>query len=234
VIAAGALSLAAATAYLAAALNARRWPWWRTASFVAGAAVVFGSIAIGDRTLVVHMVGHALLVAVAPPLIVLGRPVSLALRVYSPPARERLLGIMRSRAARALLNPALVWIAFVATQFAFHMTALYDLAERHVWLHELEHGALLVTALVFWSVALAAEPLPRRLSAPARFALLMSAMPASDAVAIYLIAHGHAAAGAAMAAGMMPLGVAAVAVGWSWIATEERHATLREALDGAP
>jgi hypothetical protein len=59
-------------------------------------------------------------------------------------------------------------------------------------------------------------------------------MPASDAAAVYLIGDGHAVAGAAMVAGMMPLALAAVLVGWSWIVGEEREATLREALGGTP
>jgi putative membrane protein len=229
-IAAVALAAVSAGAYLGAAGRARRWPWRRTAAFCAGLAAAAAALAVGDRTLPLHMAAHALLVAVAAPLLVLGRPVSLALRVSRPTGRERILALLDSRPARALLNPILAWVAFVGAQLAFHMTALFGLAERHGWLHGLEHLGFLATGLVFWTVALAVEPLPRRLPAPARAAFLLLAMPASDGVAVWLIAHGQPAAAAAMAAGMMPLGLAAVAVGWSWIATEERQASLREAL----
>ena len=140
----------------------------------------------------------------------------------------------RGRTARTVFNPTVAWAGFVGAQLAFHVTPLFELALRHEWLHGLEHVVFLVTALAFWSAALAVEPIPRRLGGPARVALLFTAMPASDAAAVYLIADGHAVAGAAMVAGMMPLALAAVLVGWSWIVGEEREATLREALGGTP
>jgi cytochrome c oxidase assembly factor CtaG len=210
--------------------RARRWPLRRTAAFGAGLVVAVAALALSDRTLALHMASHSLLVAIAAPLLVIGRPISLALRAAPPPGRERLLALLRGRAVRLALNPVVVWVAFVGTQLAIHMTALFGLAERHAWLHGLEHAIFLASALAFWSVALAVEPIPRRLSAPARVALLFTAMPASDAVAVYLIAGGHALAGAVMVAGMVPLGIAAALVGWSWIVTEERHTALGEAL----
>jgi putative membrane protein len=234
VIAAALLAAASATLYLGAVSRVRSWPARRSAAFAAGLIAAVAALALSDRGLAVHMAGHCLLVAVAAPLLVLGRPVSLALRVASPRRRQRLLAMLRGRTARAVLNPTVAWVGFVGAQLAFHVTPLFGLALRHEWLHGLEHVVFLVTALAFWSVALAVEPIPRRLGGPARVALLFTAMPASDAAAVYLIADGHAVAGAAMVAGMMPLALAAVLVGWSWIVGEEREATLREALGGTP
>jgi cytochrome c oxidase assembly factor CtaG len=232
-IAIACLAVVAGGIYLAAARGVRRWPPRRTAAFGAGLAVAVAALVPSEGGLIAHMVGHCLLVAVAAPLLILGRPVSLALRRASAATRQRLLRLLRGRVARAILNPVVAWVAFVAAQLAFHVTPLLDLAARHE-LHGVEHAILLATALAFWSVALAVEPLPRRLGGAARAGFLLGAMPASDAAAVYLITGGHAAAGAAMVAGMMPLGVAAVLVGWSWIVAEEREASLNEALGGTP
>src|SRR5690348_12548502 len=63
---------------------ARPWPWWRTALFLAGLAVVVlatetGIGAYGDVLAWDHMVQHLLLLMVAPPLLVAGPPVTLLL-----------------------------------------------------------------------------------------------------------------------------------------------------------
>src|SRR2546423_8214992 len=118
---AAALAAASAALYLGAASRVRRWPARRSAAFAAGLLAAVAALALSDRGLAVHMAGHCLLVAVAAPLLVLGRPVSLALRA-SPRRRERLLAILRGRTARAVLNPAVAWVGFVGAQLAFHVT----------------------------------------------------------------------------------------------------------------
>src|SRR5262249_1646436 len=63
---------------------ARPWPWWRTALFLGGLAVVIlatetGIGAYDDVLAWDHMVQHLLLLMVAPPLLVAGQPVTLLL-----------------------------------------------------------------------------------------------------------------------------------------------------------
>src|SRR4051794_10468846 len=82
--------------YLAGVRRARRWSSRRTAAFLAGLAVM--AIALqsgladgGEQLLSVHMLQHLLVVLVAPPLLLLGAPVALALRSLPRPQRQALV-----------------------------------------------------------------------------------------------------------------------------------------------
>ena len=103
-------AVASAAVYgLAVRRAAGRWPIRRTASFLAGIACVVlalqsGIDAYDDRMLSVHMVQHMLLLLVAPPLLLGGRPVVLALRSLSPGPRRSFATAMDR--ARGCTGPA--------------------------------------------------------------------------------------------------------------------------------
>lgn len=197
---------------------------------VAGLFAVGAGLAVDDVSLPLHMAGHGLLVAVAAPLLVLARPLSLTLRVLPRPAGRELAAILRSRPLRAALWPPLAALAFVGAQLAFHLTPLFGEALREGPLHGAEHLLFLMTALWLWTVCLAVEPLPRPWPPLARAGLLMAAMMLSDVGSVKLMLDGEPAAGAAMAVSMIPLGLGAAAVVWSEALREERRAVRREAV----
>jgi cytochrome c oxidase assembly factor CtaG len=192
----------------------------------AGLLVLVVAAALPDRSLPVHMVSHCLMVAVAAPLIVLGRPVNLLLRGLSPAPRRRLVALLSSPPARLLTRPVVAWVLFVGTQLAFHVTPLFDSALSVTWLHATEHGLFVATALLFWEVAIGAAPLRHRLTGLAPALFLILAMPAVDLSAAWLMARGEPGAGTAMVAGMMPLGLAAAISAWSAARDEEARASL--------
>jgi putative membrane protein len=200
------------------------WPWTRTACFAAGLAVVGAGVGFDDISLPVHMAGHGVIVAVGAPLLVLSRPVTLLLRALPKPAARDLAAALRAPWLRRLLWPPLAFVAFVAAQLVFHLTPLFWDALREESLHAGEHLIFLVTALWLWSVCLAVEPLPGRWSPWARAGLLMAAMSASDIGSVKLMVDGYEAAGVAMLASMMPLGVGAFGVAWGAVVREERRA----------
>jgi len=210
-----------------------RWPEARMASFAAGLCVLAAGLAVDDLSLAVHMAGHGAVVAIAAPLLVLGRPVTLLLRALPQATARDFAALLRSSWVREALWPPLAFLAFVATQLAFHLTPLFGAALRDGPLHELEHLLFLATALWLWSVCLAVEPLPRRWPAPARAGLLMAAMMLSDVGSVKLMVDGEAAAGAAMTVSMMPLGLGAAALVWFSLLREERRTARREAFHAA-
>ena len=104
-----------------------------------------------DTLFWVHMVQHVLLMMVAPPLLLLGRPwprivrpVPLAVR--RPVARAMLAG-ERLRplrvAARWLSSPLPAFVLFNVTLLAWHLPVLYDLTLRDGPVHDLEHALFL-------------------------------------------------------------------------------------------
>lgn len=205
----------------------------RVASFVAGLGALALGLAIDDVSLPAHMTGHGIVVAVAAPLLVLGRPLSALLRALPRPAAREVVALLHSRPLRLALWPPLAFLAFVATQLAFHLTPLFDDALRGGTLHAVEHLLFLATALWLWTVCLAVEPLPVRWPPLARAGLLMAAMMLADIGSVKLMVDGEAAAGAAMTVSMLPLGLGAAAIVWTSLLREERRAVRKEAVHAA-
>ena len=177
-----------AAVYIAAVrrLRARhgrsRWGWSRTASFLGGICVL--AIALvspidgyADRLLSVHMVQHMLLMMVAPPLLLLGRPVTLVLAATSGTVRGRLAAFAHNRVARAIGSPAVGFSAFAIVLWTSHFTPVYEATLTDERLHALEHVVFLVTALLFWWPIVARDPGASRLSHPGRLLYLFLSMP---------------------------------------------------------
>jgi cytochrome c oxidase assembly factor CtaG len=164
-----------------------RVPAWRFAAFLAGLAAVLAALlppidAMAERSLTAHMVQHLLLTAVAAPLLVLGRPLTLALR--TGPGRSWVRRAVRSRAFGALTHPGVTWPAFVGTMYATHLGPLYEAAlESPAW-HAAEHSLFLATALLFWLPVVGDTPAPHRLGHGARLLYLALAMPAEGFLAL--------------------------------------------------
>ncbi len=144
--------------------SASRRSGWREASFYGGLATLALAIdspvdTYSDSLFWVHMVQHVLLMMVAPPLLLMGRPwprVSrgLPLSARRPIARTVLVGPALSPARRAytwLAAPVQAFVLFNAVLLAWHLPALYDLTLREGLVHYLEHGLFFATGLLFWS-----------------------------------------------------------------------------------
>ncbi len=143
---------------------------------------------MAEETFLAHMAQHLLLVLVAPPLLALGAPITLALRASSPAVRTRMLvPMLRSRVARLLLNPVVGWVLLVGVSFGVHVTPVFDQALRSEVVHGAEHIVWITAALVYWWPIVGRDPSPHRISYPVRMLSLFLAMPAMSflALAIY-------------------------------------------------
>lgn len=217
----------------------------RTALFaLAGCGALFASALVGDATLSRHMVEHGLIILVAAPCFAAASPVRACLRHGGPRVRRALIGALRHPLTRALGHPVLGWALFVGVLLATHLTGFYDLAERHLAVHLVEHWLYLGSALVFWMGLIDGDPLPHRLGWLGRTLSLLTAMPAMSLVGIVLV-QGHRvryrsydgpgaladqhAAGTIMWLGGSLLGAALVmAVGWAALTAEEHRQRRRD------
>jgi putative membrane protein len=135
-------------------------PLWRLAAFVAGIISIWIAIgsplaAFDEASLSVHMLQHLLLMAIAPPLILLGAPALPLLHGLPQKIARDVVGpILRWNFAkslgRAITNPAICWLAAALALIAWHIPAIFELALRYNWLHELEHATFLLAGLLFW------------------------------------------------------------------------------------
>jgi putative membrane protein len=136
---------------------------WRGAAFYGGLATLALAVAspidaYAGELFWVHMVQHVLLMMVAPPLLLLGRPWPrlsrpLPLGLRRPLARTVLAGPSLSPlrgAVRWLAAPLPAFVLFNGTLLLWHVPALYDLTLRDGPVHDLEHALFFGTALLFW------------------------------------------------------------------------------------
>ena len=173
--------------YLWGALRLRsrgdHWPIGRTLSFVvvgmgsATLATVSGLAAYDDTLLSAHMVQHMILAMVVPLAMALGAPVTLALRTLPGAPRRWLLVVLHSRVAKVLTFPPLTFTLFVLTPWALYFSGWYPATLHSDYLHELTHfHMVLIGCLFFWPLV-GIDPIPGRISYPARMLLIVLTLP---------------------------------------------------------
>ena len=187
-----------AVAYLAGARRAARrrthkaWPAGRAASFLGGLAAVALATqgppaAYDDVSLPAHMVQHLLLIMIAPPLLIYGRPVTLALHATRNPWHTRIKRVLRSRVVTAATWPGTGLALYTVVVLGTHLTAL--LTARGA-LHDAEHGAYLLAGYLYFLPVIGSEPIRWRASALGRYLLLFAAMPADIVTGAVLLLRG--------------------------------------------
>jgi putative copper resistance protein D len=182
-----------AVRHVDAAHPAHPVPRARIVAFLAGLAAI--EIALQsvveryDTTLFsVHMLQHVLLTLVASPLLALGSPITLLLRVTRAGFRRRfILPILHSRVVRVLAFPVVSWSVFAAVMWGTHFSPLFERSLEDPFIHDLEHLLYLTAGLLFWWPAVALDPAPWRMPHPVRAMYLFLQMPQNSflALAIY-------------------------------------------------
>jgi putative copper resistance protein D len=239
-------------------------PRSRSAAFLGGLLAIALALQSGieryDTALFsVHMVQHLLLTLVAAPLLALGAPVTLLLRVAGSGDRRRwILPALHSRAARVVGHPVVAALVFAGVMWGTHFSPLFDASLEDRLAHDLEHLLFLGAALLFWWPAVGLDPGPYRLSHPSRILYTFLQMPQNTFLAVAILyapapLYPHYATLAAswlpdpladqqLAAGIMWLGgdllfltaIFAIVLGWSRredrdVAAAERRADLARA-----
>jgi cytochrome c oxidase assembly factor CtaG len=167
-------------------------PRRRIAAWLAGLGVIgvalFSFVDVYATSLFsVHMVQHLLLAMVGAPLLLLGAPITLLLRVASPETRQRwILPVLHSRPMRVISHPVVGWLAFAIVVWASHFSPVFDAALEDPGIHALEHGLYLGAGLLFWWPIVGADPHPHRMSHGVRFGYALLAMPLNSFLGLVL------------------------------------------------
>ena len=165
-----------------------RWPLGRAAAFMIGLGLVLevtatGVGGYGMRLLSVHMVQHMTLSLLAPVPLLLGAPITLALRALRPAARghrgprEWLVTALHSRPARVLTSGLFTLPLFIASLYGLYFTPLFGILMRTWWGHDVMLAHFLIVGLLFFYPLLGVDPAPRRPQPVLGILELLAGMP---------------------------------------------------------
>ncbi|HVN10469.1 MAG TPA: cytochrome c oxidase assembly protein, partial [Kineosporiaceae bacterium] len=169
--------------------RADAWPTGRLASWLAGWAIVALTLDSGlgrysSASFSRHMLIHMVLTMVGPVLLVLGGPVTLALRATRPakpgePAgpHEWLVAATQSRVLRVLWSPLPVFAGFVGSFYVLYLTPLFDLLMRYHYAHQAMNLHFLVWGYLFFGLVVGVDRPPWPLPHLGRLGFVIAAMP---------------------------------------------------------
>jgi putative membrane protein len=132
---------------------------WQVAAFVVGwsslvIALVSPLDVLSDILFSAHMTQHELLMVIAAPLMVLGRPLIVMLWAFGAGERQRLTGWTRTptvaRMWHGATGPVTVWVLHALTLWIWHVPVLYEAAVRNDAVHIVQHLCFFGTAALFW------------------------------------------------------------------------------------
>ncbi|CAN2173389.1 Copper resistance protein D [Candidatus Nanopelagicaceae bacterium] len=235
-----------------------KWPVGRTVAFALGISVIdyatSGGLGVyANFSFEYHMIAHMALGMIAPIGIVLGAPITLALRTL-PQGRnpeERgirgtLIALLHSKPAGIFTNPAVILAVFDGSLFLLYMTPLFgNMMQSHLG-HLVMNVHFLLAGILFFHVIIGIDPNPRKVPHLVRIVILFAAMSIHAFFAIALIststvidqgyfaslqtpwnldllADQHAGGSIAWAMGEIPILLALVATFIQWTRDDKRE-----------
>ncbi|MDT3399466.1 cytochrome c oxidase assembly protein [Streptomyces sp. B1866] len=238
-----------------------RWPAGRTAAFALGVLTVALVMCtrLNDYGMVmfsVHMVQHMVISMLAPILLLLGAPVTLALRALPVAGRGRrgprevLTALLHSRYLRVVTHPAFTIPLFIASLYGLYFTPLFAFLMGSKAGHLAMMAHFLLVGLVFFWPIMGVDPGPHRPGHLMRMLELFAGMPfhAFFGIALMMasepmistyehppvslgvdpLSDQNAAGGIAWAFSEIPSVLVLVALLFQWYASEQRQARRRD------
>lgn len=167
----------------------RRDAWSFAAGWLVLAVTLLSPLhALGGVLFSAHMAQHELLMTVAAPLLVIGRPLIPFVWALTPRWR-RITG--RWTAARpfavswhAVTHPATGFFLHAAAIWLWHLPSWYDASVTNEAVHAAQHASFFLTALLFWWIVL--QPSAARGGAVVSIALLFGTLMHTGALGAVL------------------------------------------------
>ncbi|HEY3557163.1 MAG TPA: cytochrome c oxidase assembly protein [Kribbella sp.] len=236
-----------------------RWPVGRTIAWSLGwlIVVVVTSSGLGKYSgadFAVHMAVHMSLSMLAPIPLVLGGPITLALRALpaaqndaQPGPHEWVLAILHSRPLQALYHPLFVFAVYIGSYYALYLTNAFGTLMRFHWAHQLMNLHFLLVGCLYFGLVIGVDRTPHQLPSLAKLAVLLGAMPFHAFFGVILMSDGaligdsfyqhlelpwkpdlsatqHVAGGIAWAGSEIPLLIVVVVLALQWAIQDGRAA----------
>jgi len=165
-----------------------KWPVGRTISFALGISVIdfatSGGLGVyAQFSFSYHMLAHMLLAMVAPIGLVLGAPMTLALRTLpqgrTPSergVRGSLLAVLHSKVGVFYTNPVVALLIFDGSLFALYFTDLFaSMMQSHLG-HLVMNLHFVAAGFLFFFVVIGIDPNPRKIPYLVQIVVLFAAM----------------------------------------------------------
>ncbi|MEU9778496.1 cytochrome c oxidase assembly protein [Streptomyces sp. NPDC047968] len=237
------------------------WPVSRTVMFTAGvlSVALVMCTKLNDYGMVmfsVHMVQHMVISMLSPIVLLLGAPITLALRALPVAGRGRsgprelLLKLLHSRYIRVVTHPAFTIPLFIASLYGLYFTPLFDFLMGSTAGHLAMMVHFLAVGLVFFWPIMGVDPGPHRPGYVMRMLELFAGMPfhaffgialmmASEpmigtyssppaSLGIDALTDQNAAGGIAWAFSEIPSVLVLLALVFQWYRSEQRVAKRRD------
>jgi putative copper resistance protein D len=172
---------------------------------------------------------------IAPPLLAMGAPMTLALQTSSRQTKVRLLKILNSRPFQVLTHPVPVWFLYYFSMFAFFLTFALNFAMLHMWVMDVINVGFLFASTLFWWPIIGVDPIPHwQMSHGARLTNLLIGIPVESflalalmsnvrpAASMYSLASTHSGAGILWIGAELFTVIAIIPVFIQWVRLEER------------
>jgi putative copper resistance protein D len=236
-----------------------KWPVGRTISFALGISAIdfatSGGLGVyAHFAFSWHMVAHMVLGMIAPIGIVLGAPITLALRTLpqSRDGQERgirglLISALHSKYAKLITNPVVALAIFDGSLFALYFTSLFSGMMQSHQGHLFMNIHFILAGILFFHVIVGVDPNPRKVPHLVRIVILFAAMSihAFFSVALMststlidggyfgslqrpwsldLLADQHAGGAVGWAMGEIPILIALIATFIQWMRDDSHEA----------
>lgn len=247
-----------ATGYLLLRRRGDSWPIMRLVAWVFGWLVVIWATSAGVAwyapvSFTLHMISHMALAMMAPVFLVLGAPITLALRVIPAATggargpREWIIWGLHSPVTRFVTHPLYVLFIYTIGLYGLYYTSLYaTLMSSHLG-HFVMQVHFLAAGYLFYWVVIGVDAGPRRLGYPARLILLMASLVIHSFFAVPMmmtevpmvpewyelvnppwltdqVQDTRTAGAIAWGFGEIPTLVVAIVLGFQWAKSDEREA----------
>ena len=189
----GTAAILLAAVYIAGVVRLRRrgdaWPTGRIVAWLCGCAVLLFATSSGigrymPALFSMHMAAHMLLSMLVPVLLVLGAPVTLALRAlpaagkdHPPGMREWLLAALHSRLSMFLTNPLVATAIFVAGFYGLYFGGIFAAGADSHGAHLAMNAHFLLSGYLFYWAVIGVDPTPRPIPPLVKLAMVFGSLP---------------------------------------------------------
>jgi putative copper resistance protein D len=144
----------------------RRWSPRRSSAFVAGVvvlnvALVSGLASYDDQVFTIHVIQHLALMMLAPPILALGAPITLAMQAANRRLHTNTIRALHSPIIGILTAPLVAGALYYGSMYVDFLTPFYRYSIEHDLVHNATHLLMFTFGCLFWWPMIGGDRVPK-------------------------------------------------------------------------